>query len=343
MIDTTTRDGGRPRTSALALAVAMVALVGCKEPPAAPSAAVDAPLALAGGTIRHDVRFACGDGTCAAWLFVPPIERPPVVVIGHGFAGTRDVALPALAERFAREDIASLVFDYRHFGASSGAPRQLVDPWKQLDDWRAAIEFVRASDLVDGARVALLGTSLGAGHALLVAADDPDLTAVVVQVPLVDTGMEGEATFYGVGWALRLVLTGWADLLRAKLTGQGIEIAAIAPAGGFGMIVDDAAYAAFEKLAAPGSSYRNAVLAHSAFTFDDYDPSKRVAEIGAPILVVASRGDRFAPFAAAEALAALPNATLAEIEGDHFDVYSPPVLDAAAATEARFLREHLMR
>lgn len=328
---------------ALALAALLLALAGCAEPAPVASAAIEAPLALADGTIRHDVRFACGDGRCAAWLFAPPVERPPVVVIGHGFAGTRDVALPALAERFAREGVASLVFDYRHFGASSGAPRQLVDPWTQLDDWRAAIAFARASERVDGARVALLGTSLGAGHALLVAADEPDLAAVAVQVPLVDTGMEGEATFYGVGWALRLVVTGWADLLRAKLTGHGIEIPAIAPAGGFGMIVDDAAYAAFEKLVAPGSSYRNAVLAHSAFTFDAYDPSERVAEIRAPILVVASRGDRFAPFAAAEALAALPNATLAEIEGDHFDVYAPPRLDEVAAIHARFLREHLLR
>lgn len=327
----------------VALAALLLAHAGCAEPDPVESAPVEAPVAFADGAVRHDVRFPCGDGTCAAWLFLPPAERPPVVVIGHGFAGTRDVALPALAERFAREGVASLVFDYRHFGASSGAPRQLVDPWKQLDDWRAAIAFARASDLVDGAHVALLGTSLGAGHALVVAAEHPDLAAVAVQAPLVDTGMEGEATFYGVGWAVRLVFTGWADLLREKLTGRGIEIPAIAPAGGFGMIVDDAAYAAFEKLVAPGTSYRNAVLAHSAFTFDDYDPSQRVAEIRAPILVVASRRDRFAPFAAAEALASRPNATLAEIDGDHFDIYAPPLLDEAAGIEARFLREHLLR
>jgi hypothetical protein len=51
--------------------------------------------------------------------------------MGHGFAGTRDVALPFFAQRFAASGLAALVIDYRHFGASGGAPRQLIDPWEQ--------------------------------------------------------------------------------------------------------------------------------------------------------------------------------------------------------------------
>jgi len=326
------------------LAFAAIAIsTGCAEPTPVDATPPAPAVTLAGGVERRDVRFPCGDSTCAAWLFLPPAARPPVVVMGHGFAGTRDVALPAFAERFAREGVATLVFDYRHFGASGGAPRQLVDPWRQLEDWRAAVAWVRAQDALDGARVALFGSSMGGGQALIVAAEDPALRAVVVQVPLVDSSMEGESTFYGVGWAARLLLTGWADLLREKLTGRGIEIPAIAPAGGFGMIVDDGAHAAFEKLVEPGSTYRNAVLAHSVFTFDDWNPADQLEAIRAPILAVASRSDRFAPFAAVEALAERPGVTLAEIEGDHFDVYAPPVRDAAAEIEARFLREHLLR
>jgi pimeloyl-ACP methyl ester carboxylesterase len=326
-----------------ALGCLLALSVACAEPLPVDATAPEPTVAVAAGVERHDVRFACGDSTCAAWLFLPPTARPPVVVMGHGFAGTRDVALPAFAERFAREGVAALVFDYRHFGASGGAPRQLVDPWRQLEDWRAAVAWARAQDGLDGARVALFGSSMGGGHALLAAADDPALRAVVVQVPLVDSSLEGESTFYGVGWAARLLVTGWADLLREKLAGRGIEIAAIAPAGGFGMIVDDGAYAAFEKLVEPGSAYRNAVLAHSVFTFDDWNPADRVDAIRAPILAVASRADRFAPYAAIEALAERPNVTVAEIDGDHFDVYAPPVRDRAAEIEARFLREHLLR
>jgi pimeloyl-ACP methyl ester carboxylesterase len=317
---------------------------GCGPyPPPAPAAAIAETIAIGGGVERRDLRFECGDARCAGWLFLRAgSERSPIVVMAHGFAGTRDVALPRFAERFARDGVAAFVFDYRGFGDSGGSPRQLVDPWRQLEDWRGALAFARSLPDVDPARVALFGSSLGAGHALVTAANDGGVRAVVAQAPLVDTGAEGEATFYGVGWLARLLVTAWADLARSGLGGEPILIPAIAPAGGFGMIVDDAAYAAFERLAAPGSTYRNAVVAHSVFTFDDYDPAPRAVEIRAPILLVASPGDRFAPFGAVEAFAArAPAATVARIDGDHFDVYSPPIADAAAEIEAEFLVRHL--
>lgn len=328
------------------IAAGCLAACACAEAPPPVAAKPPGPvIATADGTERHDLRFPCGDGICAAWLFLPPAAaKPPVVVMAGGFAGTRDVALPDFALRFARDGVASLLFDYRHFGASSGTPRQLVDPWRQGEDWRAALAFARTLDRVDGARVALFGTSLGAGHALLTAADDARVQAVVLQVPLVDSDAEGDATFYGVGWAARLLLTGWADLASEKLGGNAIEIPAIARSGEFGMIADDAAFGAFEKLVAPGTTYRNAVVAHSVFTFDDWNPASRSGSIAAPILAVASRADRFAPFAAVEALAAsAPDVTIAEIPGDHFDVYAPPIRDEAAAVEARFLHERLLR
>jgi pimeloyl-ACP methyl ester carboxylesterase len=321
------------------------ALCACREPgaPAAASSPGE-PVALPDGTRRLDLRFACGDSECAGWLYLPAgAGRAPVVVMAGGFAGTRDVAQPIFAEHIARAGLAVFLFDYRGFGDSGGSPRQLVDPWRQLDDWRAALGFTRGLAQVDGHRVALFGSSLGAGHAIIIAAEDQDVRALVVQAPLVDTSAEGEATFYGVGWVARLLLTGWADLARAGLGGENILIPAIAPAGGFGMIVDDGAFAAFEKLVPPGSTYRNAVVAHSVFTFDDYDPGPRAVEIQAPILLVASRADRFAPYAAVEAFAArAPAAKLVTIEGDHFDIYASPIAETAADIEAAFLTEHLL-
>jgi pimeloyl-ACP methyl ester carboxylesterase len=323
--------------------VLVAAALGCGERTHAPAAPVAAPVVLDGGTERRDVRFACGETDCAAWLFLPAgAAEPPVVVMGHGFAGTRDVALPRFAERFARAGLAALVIDYRHFGASGGSPRQLVDPWRQLEDWRAALAHARASAELDGERVALWGSSMGAGHALAAAADDGGVRAVVAQVPLIDTGLEGEATFYGVAWVVRLLLNAWLDLGAGWLGREPVLLPAIAPTGSFGMIVDDAAHEAFEKLVTPGSTYRNAVAARSILTFDDWNPAARTREIRAPVLLVASRSDRFAPFAAAQRFAAdAPDATLAEIEGDHFDVYSSPVLERAAELETGFLVRHL--
>jgi dipeptidyl aminopeptidase/acylaminoacyl peptidase len=166
-----------PRSGLAAGAALWIALLGCAEAPPEPAAAPGPELALPDGARRLDLRFPCGDDSCAAWLYLPPprdprAAAPPVVVMAHGFAGTRDVGLPFFAERFAREGLAAFVFDYRHFGASGGAPRQLVDPWRQLEDWKAALAYARGLPEVDGTRAALWGTSLGAGHALVTAAGD---------------------------------------------------------------------------------------------------------------------------------------------------------------------------
>jgi len=320
------------------------ALAGCGAPPSFTPPPAEPASVLAGGIERQDLRFPCGKTMCAGSLYLPAGGiKAPVVVMGHGFAGTRDTGLEAVAERFARRGIAAFAFDYRHFGASGGMPRQLVDPWQELEDWRAALLFVRASDRLDGTRVAVWGTSLGGGLALITAANEGNVRAAVAQAPQIDSSVEGEATFPGVWWVTRLLFTAWGDLANDALGGAPTEIMAIAPADGFGMIVDDKAYAAFERIVRPGTTYRNAVLARSIFTFDDYNPAVQAAAIKAPVLLIASRGDRFAPFAAAEAFAKKhPNVTLEEIDGDHFDIYAPPRFERASDLAADFLVRYLL-
>lgn len=122
---------------------------------------------------------------CAGWLYLPPRAEgaPPCVVMAHGTTGTRDFGLPSYAARFAAAGLAVLTFDYRHFGASEGEPRQLVHIDRQLEDLRSAVGYARALREVDAARVALWGTSLGAGHVLSAAAADAAITAAVAQLP----------------------------------------------------------------------------------------------------------------------------------------------------------------
>jgi len=133
---------------------------------------------------RQDVAFSSGDSTCAAWLYLPTgVASPPVVILGHGLGATREMRLDAFAERFAQAGIASLAFTYRHFGDSGGQPRQLLSIKRQLADWDAAIAYVQALPDVDGARVAVWGSSFGGGHATTVASRHPELRAAVAQCP----------------------------------------------------------------------------------------------------------------------------------------------------------------
>src|SRR3954468_16202201 len=164
--------------------------------------------------MRRDLTFPSGGETCAAWLFEPTTDADqpwPCVVLAHGFGGTREVRLDAYAERFAAAGIAALVFDYRHWGASSGLPRQLLDIGRQLDDWRAAIACARGLDEVDAERVAAWGTSFSGGHVLCIAAEDLRLAAAISQVPFVDGLWALRAA--GRAAALRLTVAALRDRL----------------------------------------------------------------------------------------------------------------------------------
>src|SRR5947207_1952922 len=115
---------------------------------------------------RQDVRFDSGETYCSAWLYLPVgVEKPPIVVLGHGLGAVREMRLDAFCERFAAAGIATLAFTYRYFGDSGGRPRQLMSVKRQLADWDAALDFVKGCAEVDGRRAAVWGSSFGGGHA----------------------------------------------------------------------------------------------------------------------------------------------------------------------------------
>ena len=91
--------------------------------------------------MRTDVTFRSGDDWCAGWLYRPEgFEGPrPLMVMAHGFSGTKELRLPAYAERFCAAGIGVLLFDYRHFGASGGEPRELLDISRQHADFHSAL------------------------------------------------------------------------------------------------------------------------------------------------------------------------------------------------------------
>ena len=132
---------------------------------------------------RIDVEFPSGDDRCAAWLYRPeaaPDAVVPIVVLAHGLGGVKEMRLDAYAERFTDAGYACLVFDYRHFGASGGEPRQLLDIERQLADWAAAVRYARRLDGVDSSRVILWGSSFSGGHVIEAAARDGLLEAAAL-------------------------------------------------------------------------------------------------------------------------------------------------------------------
>jgi fermentation-respiration switch protein FrsA (DUF1100 family) len=93
-------------------------------------------------------------------------------VFTHGFSAVKEMYLDKFAEVFATAGLGALVFDNRNFGASGGEPRQEIDPWEQVRDYRDAITFAETLPETDADRIGIWGPSYSGGHVLVVGAID---------------------------------------------------------------------------------------------------------------------------------------------------------------------------
>src|ERR671914_2857393 len=137
--------------------------------------------------MRQDVEFDAEGVTLRGWLYLPDGASGPVptVVMAHGFSAVKEMFLDDFAGAFAAGGLGALVFDNRNFGASDGEPRQEIDPWAQVRDYRDAITWVRTRSEVDAERIGVWGSSYSGGHVLVLGAIDRRIKCVVSQVPLV--------------------------------------------------------------------------------------------------------------------------------------------------------------
>lgn len=134
-----------------------------------------------------DVSFSSAGATVRAHLYLPSGPGPhPVVVMAGGWCYVKELVQPEYARVFAGAGVAALVFDYRGFGTSDGEPRQHIDPWAQIDDYKNAISFVETRRELDARRIGVWGISYSGGHVLIVAATDPRVQCVVSNIPVVD-------------------------------------------------------------------------------------------------------------------------------------------------------------
>lgn len=165
------------------------------------------------------------DGTRISGDFFAPTNGAPgeklaTIVLCHGWGGLRSHLNMAYAPQFAAAGFNVLTFDYRGWGDSDSrlvlrgalpkpdekgeataqvqVIREVVDPYDQLEDITAVLNYLEGEPTVDMDRIGLWGTSYGGGHVVWMAAHDPRVAAIVAQVGAMNstlaiaTRMEGQ-------------------------------------------------------------------------------------------------------------------------------------------------------
>jgi alpha-beta hydrolase superfamily lysophospholipase len=129
------------------------------------------------GLAWADVTIPTADGLCLPGWFMPaPGPGPgPAVVLVHGWESARDRTLPH-AQFLRAAGYAVLAIDVRGHGAN-GPEALPISVAEFATDARAAVAWLAGRD--DIGPIAVLGHSMGAAGALVAAASDPVIAAVV--------------------------------------------------------------------------------------------------------------------------------------------------------------------
>ena len=295
---------------------------------------------------RSEVSFPVDDNVeLGAWLYLPKSDsqRCAAITMAHGYAAVKEHGITRFAEAFADAGFVVLLHDHRTFGISGGKPRQDVDPWRQVGDWRRAISYLESRPEVDAKRIGLWGTSYAGGHALVLGATDRRIACMVSQVPTISGYQQGLRRVAPEGVAaLEGALN---DDERGQARGESPRRQAV-------VSEDTAIPASYRTKDAidfylqplrDGARWENTVTMRSTRLARMYEPGVWAPRISpTPLLMIVASHDTITltDLALASYERALEPKKLVLIPGGHFDPYRDQFRAAEAAATEWFC-EHL--
>ena len=293
----------------------------------------------------HELSFAVGGVQCSGWHFpgAGADDARPVVVMAHGFGGTKDSGLQPFAERFAAAGLDVLAFDYRGFGTSEGAPRQKVSITGQIEDYQGAIAAAQRLPGVAADRVVLWGSSLSGGHVLRVAAGRADIAAVISMTPMTNAFATARQVLaqYGPGPAVQSTVRGLRSRVASVRGRDPVLMPIVSRPGDGGALALDGAFESYLGIAGP--SWRNEVDATVGMELSKISTAKYAKALRVPLLLQIADFDRYVPADASARAAVQGRAVVHHYPCDHFDVWPGHDWFARAADDqVRFLARVLM-
>lgn len=292
-------------------------------------------------TAREDVRFRSGEDDIGAWLYRPAVDGDfPLLVMAHGLGAVKTMRLDAFAERFVAAGYGCLVFDYRNFGDSGGAQRQVIDVGWQLADWAAAVAYAHTVTGVDRNRIGVWGTSFGGGHAISTGAKVAGVAAVIAQCPFTDN----VASLFTLSPSVsaRVTLRALRDEVANRRGKPPVTVAVAGKPGDVALMNAPDVYDGYLRLVPPGAEVTNEVPARAALQILTYRPGGLAAEIDVPALFCVCEKDTVAPAKATRRhVAKAPRGEVKLYPDGHFDIYVGAAFETVVADQIAFLLEHL--
>jgi uncharacterized protein len=176
------------------------------------------------GLAYEPVTLTAPDGVKLAGWYVPCAGARAGIVLCHGYGASRRF-VTGLLPFLHRAGFAVITFDFRGEGESGG--RFCSFGQCEKEDVRTAVRYLRVHAGVGSGHVGALGLSLGGAAAIMAAAEDPDIGAVVADSAFarLDEMVPQRLGHLGFAGPLLACCTQWWGERMA-----GFSVAAVAPA-----------------------------------------------------------------------------------------------------------------
>ena len=303
--------------------------------------------------MKREVEFRSEGTLVRGTLILPDAAQGPVpaVVMGGGWCYVKEIVMPHYAKAIVAAGAAVLMFDYRHSGASEGEPRQLIDPARQIEDFKNAVTFVSGLPEIDADNIGVWGISYAGGHVLAVGATDPRIKCVISNIPVVD-GYENMRRVHGstrFNELQKLIMEDRVARTRDSSAGGRMPMSSLKPfeelsTWPFGLIHE--VFHDIKKREAPLHEHWSTIsstemlLSYNVFSF-----AERI--YNTPVLMVVAEGDEITLWdLEIKAFNSIPSPQKELVvipHVSHMSLYSQQThLQIAGAAAARFLRKHLV-
>ncbi len=167
--------------------------------------------AFAGNVRTESVSFDSDGARIAGTLYLPENGtggKLPAVVVTGAWMTVKEQMPSVYARELAERGYAALVFDFRGWGQSAGAPRNMESPAMKIADIDAAVRYLDSRDDIDDSRINGLGICASAGYMAAVAAGNPKLGTLALVAPWLHDAAIVEQVYGGREGVEKLIAIG---------------------------------------------------------------------------------------------------------------------------------------
>jgi uncharacterized protein len=187
------------------------------------------PAALLAEPRFADITLTANDGVRLAAWYMPSQNRAAIILL-HGYKANRSTMLP-IAAMLIRHGYGVIMPDFRGHGESEG--ERITFGHDEMRDVEAAYQYLLTRSEVDPERIGVLGNSMGSATAILYAAENPAIKAVVAQSPYATVGDMVQTNVRRLGFPTFPLAPAMSFLIERKL---GFPVDTIAPIRHIGQI-----------------------------------------------------------------------------------------------------------